>query len=241
VLSISATEAIVVGYFIDSLGYYQNYAELMNGGQFKNLNPPGQGGQYAGTNSEFTAISRVPGTADIDVSGYRDCPIDNLCPFVYHLNTTTGVWRLTTGKTPTTAGARFNAVDGISSGLTWAVGNSTVNSTTQAALIEKFNDATLGYTIEKLPLLPTNSGLADVAAESATNALAVGVSGPSNNQRPVALYWNGTAWSVASPATTLVSALFGVADIPGTNVYVDVGSKIVSGIGKTLIMKSTCD
>jgi hypothetical protein len=241
VLSLGSGSAIFIGYYIDTLGFYQNYASMWNGTGFTNLMPPGQGGRYAATNSEFTGISAVPGTNDIDIAGSRACPVDYVCPFVYVFHKLTRTWGpITTGVTPTTAGSYFLGIDAVSSTMTWAVGWYQ-GPTSQAALIEKFKDTTLTFVDEKLPTLPANTNLSAVAAESTTNALAVGASGTSTTAKPIALYWNGTAWAAASPSTTTVSGFLGVSNVPGTNTYFNVGTTMVSGIDKNLAMKSVCD
>ena len=244
VLSLSSTEAIFVGGYNDSLGFTQNYAELWNGTTFTNLNPPGQGGRFAGTNAEFTDVRGVPGTTDIAFSGYRECPVDTLCPFVYVYHMATKTWApIDTAATPSVFGQVFYALHAQSSTQAWVVGASQDSANNTFAMIQRFDDATKGFKNFALPALPAESQLTGVAALSTTNAVAVGASGNTTaTTKPVALYWNGTAWANTTPTVAFPTAFFGIAEIPGTsNGYFVVGVQQPGTISKTMIASAGCD
>ena len=244
VLALSSAEAIFVGGYVDSLGFTQTYAELWNGTTFTNLNPPGQGGRFAGTGSEFTDVRAVPGTTDIAFSGYRQCPVDTLCPFVYVYHMAAKTWApINTGATPSVYGQVFYALHAQSWTQAWAVGASQDSANNTFAMIQRFDDATKGFKNFALPALPAESQLAGVAALSTTNAVAVGFSGnTTTTTKPVALYWNGTAWANTTPTVAFPIAFFGIAEVPSSsNGYFVAGAQQPGTITKTLIATGACD
>ncbi|HLX02784.1 MAG TPA: hypothetical protein VKS80_11800, partial [Trinickia sp.] len=244
VLSLSSTQAIFVGDYTDSIGFAQNYAELWNGTGFMNLNPPGQGGRFAGTNSIFTAVRAVPGTSHIDFAGYRACPVDTFCPFVYVYNMATKTWSsVDTAVTPSVSGQVFNGFHAQSSIQAWAVGAYQDSANNTFAMIQRFDDATLGFKNFTLPSLPAESILDDVAALATNDAVAVGVSGNTKpTTKPIALYWNGTVWAKTTPIVTIPTAFYGISEVPGsTNGYIVVGAQQPGTVSKTLAAAAACD
>jgi hypothetical protein len=74
-----------------------------------------------------------------------------------------------------------------------------------------------------------------VAATSASNAWAVGYTGPANAIRTVILHWNGTKWQrVPSPSPGLEPVLDGVAVVSARNAWA-VGVSYKKGSGSTMI------
>ncbi len=88
----------------------------------------------------------------------------------------------------------------------WAVGTAGSALHTNKTLIERFNGST--WSVVTSPNQGTsNNGLNGVSMISG-GGWAVGYSQPSGTYQPLALQWNGTAWSVNSPAPLTSDSLF---------------------------------
>lgn len=88
----------------------------------------------------------------------------------------------------------------------WAVGTAGSALHTNTTLIERFNGST--WSAVTSPNQGTsNNGLNGVSMISG-GGWAVGYSQPSGTYQPLALHWNGTAWSVNSPAPLTRDSLF---------------------------------
>ena len=114
--------------------------------------------------------------------------------------------------------AVLNSVTATSSTNAWAVGSDLVsNGSAQTLLpvIERW-DGTSWTVATTAPSFPSDTELLGVTATSATDASAVGDTGPLGSVTALAEHWNGTAWSVA-PGSGGGTALSSVAAISPTS------------------------
>jgi hypothetical protein len=125
---------------------------------------------------------------------------------------------------PTGENANLTSVSAASDTDAWAVGseNGAPNTGIGAkVLIDNWN-GTAWSQVATPPTPQNTASLAAVSASSATDAWAVGRD--QNNRSsffPLALHWNGTAWSVSASAAAALSGQIadGVADISPTDAY----------------------
>jgi hypothetical protein len=124
---------------------------------------------------------------------------------------------------PTGQNASFTAVTTTSDSNAWAVGseNAELNGVGAKVLIDHWNGT--AWSQAATPTTPGNTAsLAAVSASSTTDAWAVGRTQVNREDfAPLALHWNGTAWSVSSSAATALAGQIadGVADISPTDAY----------------------
>jgi hypothetical protein len=124
---------------------------------------------------------------------------------------------------PTGQNASFTAVTTTSDSSAWAVGskNAELNGVGAKVLIDHWNGA--AWSQEATPATPGNTAsLAAVSASGPADAWAVGHTQVNREDfAPLALHWNGTAWSVSSSAATALAGQIadGVADISSTDAY----------------------
>ena len=108
---------------------------------------------------------------------------------------------------PTGQNAAFTAVTTTSDSSAWAVGseNAELSGVGAKALIDHWNGA--AWSQGATPATPGNTAsLAAVSASSTTDAWAVGRTQVNwEDFEPLALHWNGTAWSVSSSAATALA------------------------------------
>jgi hypothetical protein len=122
---------------------------------------------------------------------------------------------------PTGQNAAFTAVTTTSDSNAWAVGseNAELNGVGAKALIDHWNGT--AWSQVATPATPGNTAsLAAVSASSTTDAWAVGHTQVNREDfEPLALHWNGTAWSVSSSAATALAGQIadGVTDISPTD------------------------
>src|SRR3984893_10487133 len=123
-----------------------------------------------------------------------------------------------------TGNNRLSAVAAVSATNIWAVGSSradTVSTTPRRTLIEQYNGTTWSVVASPDVSSTSDDQLLGVAATSATDVWAVGISTHAGVGSNLIKHWNGTAWStVISPSpTATANALYGVAGLSGTNAY----------------------
>ena len=124
---------------------------------------------------------------------------------------------------PTGQNAAFTAVTTTSDSNAWAVGseNAELNGVGAKALIDHWNGS--AWSQVATSATPGNTAsLAAVSASSTTDAWAVGRTQVNREDfEPLALHWNGAAWSVSSSAATALAGQIadGVTDISATDAY----------------------
>ena len=119
--------------------------------------------------------------------------------------------------------AELRAVDAISAGNVWAVGDHTVKGADRT-LVQHWNGRTWSTVPSPSPGGPTGSGLNGVAAISADNVWAVGQYQTAlDGARALVLHWNGQRWRqipVPNPGGEhRDSVLFAVSAVSATNVW----------------------
>jgi hypothetical protein len=146
-------------------------------------------------------------------------------------------WTKVPTPTPSSGGS-FNAVAATSSGDAWAVGQAGPklgSSVPVAPLIEQWNGRK--WTLQRTPSLPGGGRLSSVSAVSASDAWAVGSTGPQTGAQTLAEHWNGHAWSrMGSPnlAGASSSAFNSVIVISANNAWA-VGSATLPGGGSSTL------
>jgi hypothetical protein len=124
---------------------------------------------------------------------------------------------------PTGENGNLQAVSAVSDTDAWAVGstNAELNGVGAKPLIDNWNGT--AWSQVATPVTPGNTAsLAAVSASSATDAWAVGHTQVNREDfAPLALHWNGTAWSVSASAATALAGQIadGVTDISPTDAY----------------------
>jgi hypothetical protein len=125
---------------------------------------------------------------------------------------------------PTGQNGNLQGVSAVSDTNAWAVGseNGAANTGIGAkVLIDNWNGT--AWSQVTAPATPGNTAtLVAVSASSATDAWAVGHTQVNKEDfAPLAMHWNGTAWSVSSSAATALAGQIadGVADISPTDAY----------------------
>jgi hypothetical protein len=131
-----------------------------------------------------------------------------------------GGWTIVAAP-PTGQNATFTGVATVSDSDAWAVGYRSGAAFTNVGakvLIDNWNGT--AWSQVAVPATPGNTALLlGVSASSATDAWAVGRTQLNKSDfEPVALHWNGTAWSVSPGFATAISIIsgasaVGVADI----------------------------
>ena len=125
---------------------------------------------------------------------------------------------------PTGQNATLQGVSAVSGTDAWAVGSRSGAASTgigSKALIDNWNGT--AWSQVTAPATPGNTAtLVAVSASSASDTWAVGHTQVNKSDfAPLALHWNGTAWSVSSSAATALAGQIadGVADISATDAY----------------------
>jgi hypothetical protein len=139
---------------------------------------------------------------------------------------------------PTGQNATLTSVATISDSGAWAVGYHSGAAFTNVgakALIDNWNGA--GWAQVAVPATPGNTALLlGVSASSATDAWAVGRTQLNKSDfEPLALHWNGTAWSVSPGFAGALSPIsgasaVGVADISPSDAYA-IGDSAATAVG----------
>ena len=131
-------------------------------------------------------------------------------------------WTIVTAP-PTGVNASFTGVTSTSDSDAWAVGseNAALNGVGAKVLIDHWNGT--AWSQVATPATPGNTAsLAGVSASSTTDAWAIGHTQVNRSDfAPLALHWNGTAWSVSPSAATALAGQIGagVTDISPTDAY----------------------
>jgi hypothetical protein len=133
-----------------------------------------------------------------------------------------GGWTVVTAP-PTGENAALTAVAATSDANAWAVGHSNTAPNFLGAIpvIDHWNGSAWSQVTAPSTGYSTNT-LSAVSASSTSNAWAVGWSEPRRYTfYPLAMQWNGTAWSVSTSFTTAMAGQVadGVADISPTDTY----------------------
>lgn len=124
---------------------------------------------------------------------------------------------------PAGENGQLSGVSAVSDTDAWAVGstNAALNGVGAKPLIDTWNGT--AWTQVATPATPGNTArLVAVSASSATDAWAVGRTQVNREDfAPLALHWNGAAWSVSSSAVTALAGQVadGVVDISSTDAY----------------------
>jgi hypothetical protein len=131
-------------------------------------------------------------------------------------------WTIVTAP-PTGVNASFTGVTSTSDSDAWAVGsqNAELNGVGAKVLIDHWNGT--AWSQAATPATPGNTAsLAGVSASSPTDAWAIGRTQVNRSGfAPLALHWNGTAWSVSPSAATALAGQIGagVSDISPADAY----------------------
>lgn len=131
-------------------------------------------------------------------------------------------WTIVTAP-PAGVNASLTGVTSTSDSDAWAVGseNAALNGVGAKVLIDHWNGT--AWSQVATPATPGNTAsLAGVSASSSTDAWAIGRTQVNRSDfAPLALHWNGTAWSVSASAATALAGQIGagVADISPTDAY----------------------
>lgn len=131
-------------------------------------------------------------------------------------------WTIVTAP-PTGVNASLTGVSSTSDSDAWAVGseNAQLNGVGAKVLVDHWNGT--AWSQVATPTTPGNTAsLAGVSASSTTDAWAIGRTQVNRSDfAPLALHWNGTAWSVSSSAATALAGQIGagVTDISPTDAY----------------------
>ncbi len=133
-----------------------------------------------------------------------------------------GSWTVVTAP-PTGENAALTAVASTSDTSAWAVGHSNTRPNYLGAIpvIDHWNGTAWSQVTAPSTGYSTNT-LTAVSASSTTSAWAVGWSEPTRYTfYPLAMQWNGTAWSVSTSFKTALAGQIadGVADISSTDAY----------------------
>jgi hypothetical protein len=135
-----------------------------------------------------------------------------------------GGWTVVSGVPPTGHNANLSAVTSTSDSDAWAVGSLNGRPGTGVGaqpLIDHW-DGTAWSQVATPPTPQSTASLAAVSASSPTDAWAIGHTQINrSNFTPLALHWNGAAWSVASSIAGALGGQVGdgVADIGPTDAY----------------------
>jgi hypothetical protein len=148
-----------------------------------------------------------------------------------------GGWTVVTAP-PTGQNATLTSVAAVSDGDAWAVGYHSGAAFTNVganALIDNWNGT--AWAQVTVPTTPGNTALLlGVSASSATDAWAVGRTQLNkSNFQPLALHWNGTAWSVSPGFAGAISPISGasakgIADISLSDAYA-IGDSAATAVG----------
>ena len=148
-----------------------------------------------------------------------------------------GGWAIVAAP-PTGQNATFTGVATVSDSDAWAVGYRSGAAFTNVGakvLIDNWNGT--AWSQVAVPTTPGNTALLlGVSASSATDAWAVGRTQLNKSDfEPVALHWNGTAWSVSPGFATAISIIsgasaVGVADISADDAYA-IGNSAATAVG----------
>jgi hypothetical protein len=148
-----------------------------------------------------------------------------------------GGWTIVAAP-PTGQNATFTGVATVSDSDAWAVGYRSGAAFTNVGakvLIDNWNGT--AWSQVAVPATPGNTALLlGVSASSATDAWAVGRTQLNKSDfEPVALHWNGTAWSVSPGFATAISIIsgasaVGVADISAGDAYA-IGNSAATAVG----------
>jgi hypothetical protein len=139
---------------------------------------------------------------------------------------------------PTGQNATLTGVATVSDSDAWAVGfhsGAAFTNVGAKALIDNWNGT--AWSQVSVPATPGNTALLlGVSASSATDAWAVGRTQVNKSSfEPLALHWNGTAWSVSPGFASALSPIggasaAGVADISPTDAYA-IGDSAATAVG----------
>ncbi|HEV2932299.1 MAG TPA: hypothetical protein VGY96_04115 [Streptosporangiaceae bacterium] len=148
-----------------------------------------------------------------------------------------GGWTIVAAP-PTGQNATFTGVATVSDSDAWAVGyRSGAAFTNVGAKVLIDNWTGTAWSQVAVPATPGNTALLlGVSASSATDAWAVGRTQLNKSDfEPVALHWNGTAWSVSPGFATAISIIsgasaVGVADISAGDAYA-IGNSAATAVG----------
>jgi hypothetical protein len=210
---ISATNAWAVGnYSSRTINQAQTLIVHWNGTGWKQQSSPNPG-------PAFNTLSGVAATSATNAwaVGYYNAATPSQT-LIVHWNGT--AWKQ---QSSPNAGAHPNGtltgVAATSATNAWAVGNYTNRTGVNQTLILHWN----GTAWKKVPSpnpSSLNNDLFGVAATSATNAWAVGVSGPFQANQALIEHWDGTAWKqVPTPSSSASNVLFAVAASSSSNAW----------------------
>ena len=204
---------------------------------------PGQapGAAVASATAGWTVVpSPSPGSVSNTLYGVAATSSTNAWAVGEHTNRTTGqtlilhwngtAWTQVPGPNPggSRGGSVLTGVAATSSTNAWAIGNYATHGSLSQTLIEHWNGT--AWTQVPSPNAPsTDNELSGVTATSATDAWAVGDSGPSPFTQALIVHWNGTAWTQVpspSPSQSSIDTLVGVAATSARNAWA-VGSVCV--------------
>jgi hypothetical protein len=189
----------------------------------------------------FNAVARVPGTGDVVAVGKYVAPFEPDHPYAAMWDGSGWAQLPMAGLVAGTA----HAVTALSATDAWLVGRRGDGR----PLIEHW-DGSL-WTEAAGPDVGTPVTLADVAAASSTDVVAVGYRGDCGNapcvRDTVTVSFDGAAWSrvpSTNPSAKGVNALYGAAAIPGTKLFWAVGEvgqhRELEGSTRTLVEQCRC-
>jgi len=199
--------------------------EHWNGWNWSPMTLPLRPGELA---SQLYAV-RVFSPSDALAAGYSEDGSGASSALLYHWNG--GDWRIVNLPAPNGCQPSLAGVSGIpGSSQRWAVGICyQLGGSGSSGIIYHYTGS---WAITQATF-PAHSGLTAVTPVSARDVWAVGDTG--TNTQPLAMHWNGSAWTaVPTPITGTSGGLSGVIRIPGTVDLWAVGQTVIGGTGEAL-------
>jgi hypothetical protein len=217
-VAVSPTDIWAVGAQVSASGQPdQTLAEHWNGSAWSAVSTP----NFTVANNDFWGATQVATNNVWAVGDYTDLAGVQHPYAAQYTTSWTGFSNL---PQVGTGNNRLEAAAAVSATNIWAVGFSradTVAATPHRTLIEQYNGTT--WSVVTSPNVTTTSDdrLLGIAAMSATDVWAVGISTVAGVTSNLIEHYNGTAWSVVtSPnASTTKNDLYGVVALSATNAY----------------------
>ena len=211
VVTLSPCNAWAVGSYLVSGSPTDALVEHWNGSSWVQRPAPGPGPGY----STLAAVTAVSASNLWAAGTFRDA--DNIeKPLIEHF--AAGAWSVAT--TPQfDKGGYLDAIDAARSDSVWAAGH-TYQALVGRALVLKWNGSQWKRQTVPQPAATVSRQPNDVAALAPHDVWVVGYDSPSAGDRPLALHWDGTAWSklpVPFPGTG--AELWGVSGVAADDVW----------------------
>jgi len=236
VSALATNDVWAVGAFINGAGLYQTLAVHWNGSAWSTVTTPNAG---AGNNLFGGVFMRTP-TDGWAVGYYRASP-GTANPRLTLLEHYDGsVWTIVTSPSPLAGGDNvLLSVSATSATDAWAVGYTTNSTPLFQTLTEHLVSGTW-TTVASPNIASGDNVLAGLVTISPSNAWAVGYGRTDNVSAafsPLTEHWDGSTWTsqTSSGSGSNGNFLFGVAALPGNNVYAVGGAIDVNSHEQTLV------